>query len=527
MSGAHASYDEVPYDSVPVGGSHPARLAAQAALYGVRPPPLVGARILELGCGVGVNALPIAADLPEAEVVAIDLSARQIELARASARALGLTNVRFTQLDLRELDASYGQFDYVIAHGLYSWVPEDVRDRALAICAERLTDAGLAFFTYLTLPGWQLTGAAREFLLFHLRGAEGPAALEAGFDDAIALLCEGVTAEADPRAGFLRDYVEHYASALAGIGVRRSAAIHHDILAPINHAVTVSDFVGHAGRHGLAYLTDAVRWTGQPIGLSDDAWARLAALPDPLVREQYVDYLTMRSMRSTVLRRSGAAAAAMPDPARVRDLYVASLWRPVSSRPELAGPRVETFGYGDRELRVVTPLLKAALVHLHAIGPRAVTFDELVTAARAALGRPAGPIAGPDVDELAALLTAHATVERPAVLVRAAAPALSADVSGAPLGRPLARAQLASTPWVTNHYHEPVVLDGDRAQVLALLDGTRDRAALLDAWLAAIDGHRLGRSGRPIPARELRGVLGRDLDAILHDLARSALLSAR
>jgi SAM-dependent methyltransferase len=157
-----AGYDEVLYDSVPVVGSHPAQLAAWATLHGLSAPPVATARILELGCGTGSNIVPIAADLPDAEVVAIDLSARQIERASARAAALGLTNLTCHALDLREVDGRFGSFDYVIAHGLYSWVPAEVRDAALALLGARLSPDGLAYVSFLTLPGWSFAGAFRR-----------------------------------------------------------------------------------------------------------------------------------------------------------------------------------------------------------------------------------------------------------------------------------------------------------------------------------------------------------------------------
>jgi SAM-dependent methyltransferase/methyltransferase-like protein len=522
-----AGYDEVLYDSVPVVGSHPAQLAAWATLHGLSAPPVATARILELGCGTGSNIVPIAADLPDAEVVAIDLSARQIERASARAAALGLTNLTCHALDLREVDDRFGAFDYVIAHGLYSWVPAEVRDAALALLGARLSPDGLAYVSFLTLPGWSFAGAFRDLALYHLRDVAAADARVAGFDDMVALLTEGVADDADARAVFLRDYVGHYAAALAQVGERRDAAIHHDLLAPINHALYLRDFVAHVARHGLAYVTDATRGWAMPAGVTDAGAARLAAIPDLVAREQYVDFLTMASLRGAILGRADRApiAPGRVDPARLTDLVVTSRLRALSRRPDVLGPGVERFGYGPTVFESRSRLEKAALIHLEATAPRAIALSALAAAVATALGRAA--LTPAELGELADLVRTILGREPGALRVRTIAPAVSGDVTGTPIGRAVARAQLATTRNVVNHYHEAVALSEDQARVLALLDGTRDRAAVLDAWLAAVEGTRLERNGKPVSPRDRRGVLGRDLDQLLGELAYRGLLSAR
>lgn len=520
-----ASYDEVPYDALACTPSHPSKLAALAAVMGRRPPPVARARILELGCGVGANALPIAADLPGAEVVAIDLSERQIAIARAAAAELGVGNVDFRQLDILAVGPDLGRFDFVIAHGIYSWVPAEVRDRVFAICDQLLTDDGLGYLSYNTLPGAALTRILRDYLLFHTRGAIGVAAQSERADQGLAFLREALASSGFPPARFLGEFTARYAAALESIGGNRTAALHHDALAPINEVFYVRDVAAHAARHHLAYLIDARRWQCAPPDLTPEVAERLAELAaDEVERQQYLDFVTMRTLRQSVFARAGAPIARVPQADAVPGLHVRSTLRPASDHPELAGRKAEKFIADGGSIKANHELTKAALVHLAAVFPQAVAFDALVEAAAARVGRAAGAASADDRAELARTLLAAGASEHAMVFFEAAPPPVASAAGPTPRGRALARWQLRTTRIVTNHLHESVTLEPLQAAVLERLDGTRDRAALLEALIEAHP--RLVRNGKPVPAHQLRSVLTRDLDTTLDRLAQLALLDA-
>ena len=85
--------------------------------------------------------------------VGIDLSPRSIDEARAMAADLGLTNVTFHAADLRDLPTDAGDFDYIVAHGFYSWVPAPVRSALFETIHARLAPRGVAFVSHNVLPG--------------------------------------------------------------------------------------------------------------------------------------------------------------------------------------------------------------------------------------------------------------------------------------------------------------------------------------------------------------------------------------
>jgi SAM-dependent methyltransferase len=169
LSGATDSYDEVPYDSYPFAQSHPFRLATQARLFGMTPTHPRRARVLELGCASGGNLLPLAEVFPEATIVGLDASARQIEQGHEAIRVLGYKNIELRHANILDIDESLGTFDYIIAHGVYSWVPDDVQRKLLDICSKNLAEQGVAYVSYNTFPGWRLRGMIRDLMSYRAR----------------------------------------------------------------------------------------------------------------------------------------------------------------------------------------------------------------------------------------------------------------------------------------------------------------------------------------------------------------------
>jgi SAM-dependent methyltransferase len=163
------SYDEVPYASDPYPQSHPDQLATVATLFGMAPAPVDRCRVLELGCARGGNLIPLALALPRSRFVGIDSSAHQVVAAREVIAALGLGNIEVSQRSILDVDAGFGSFDYIICHGTYSWVPSEVQDKILAVCARNLAPGGVAYVSYNTYPGWHLRGLVRDLLCYHRR----------------------------------------------------------------------------------------------------------------------------------------------------------------------------------------------------------------------------------------------------------------------------------------------------------------------------------------------------------------------
>src|SRR5262249_27477506 len=168
------SYDEVPYDSYPFAQTHPDRLATVATLLGLRPAPVDRCRVLELGCASGGNLLPMAVTLPDSTFVGLDLSARQLADGQKVVDQLGLKNVTLLHRSILDVTPDFGRFDYLLCHGVSSWVPRDVQDKILAVCRDHLAPHGAAYVSYNTYPGWHMRGMIRDMMCYHAQQFADP-----------------------------------------------------------------------------------------------------------------------------------------------------------------------------------------------------------------------------------------------------------------------------------------------------------------------------------------------------------------
>src|SRR5262249_40604322 len=168
-----ASYEDVPYHGQPRYAMHPDCLATLATLLGMRPVPVDRCRVLEVGCATGGTLIPLPQALPESSFVGIARAPGQIEQARRVTEAVGLTNVDLRPASVLDVDESFGQFDYILCHGVYSWVSPEVQDAILRLCRERLAPQGVAYVSYNTYPGWHLRAPVRDLMRYHVRDVAG------------------------------------------------------------------------------------------------------------------------------------------------------------------------------------------------------------------------------------------------------------------------------------------------------------------------------------------------------------------
>jgi SAM-dependent methyltransferase len=149
---------------------------------------------VELGCGQGFGAMVLAASNPGWTVTAIDFNAAHIAGARAYASAAGLANITFLEADLATLAedpqaALVPEADVVSLHGVWSWVPETVRDGITRLLRRKLRPGGLVHLSYNALPAWQSAlGMQRLVREAGLRlAARSDRQVQAGFEVAKAL----------------------------------------------------------------------------------------------------------------------------------------------------------------------------------------------------------------------------------------------------------------------------------------------------------------------------------------------------
>ena len=515
------AYNEVPYPSAAHVQTHPDRLATIATLFGMQPPPVEHCRVLELGCGDGTNLVAMAYALPRGSFLGIDLATRPITEGNRTIAELGLQNVRLERGDIADFNAPPESFDYIIAHGVYSWVPAAVRDRLLSVCHNVLSANGVAYISYNVYPGCHLRDLTRGMMLFHVRDLPRAEEKIAQGRSLLNFLV-GSKKEPDLYRLILKRELEKAME-------RNDAAFYHDDLGSISHPVYLHQFLSHAAQHGLQFLGDAMFNEMQPEDYTPSALAALQELGDDIIaREQYLDFLMCRRFRRTLLCHSEVPLDHRPRPEVIAGLYAAADVQPVSRGPDIQSPVIEEFrAQKGAAIQTNRSLDKAALSYLGECWPRSVHFSELEAAAR----RLAFSAEAPDSKEknTAALcdllLRAYAAG---IVELHLWAPRLVTQISDRPVASPVARLENRLGKRVTTLRHTGLELSDEISRtLLELLDGTRDFEALIDSLAGSIGSGKaqIQREGEPVtePA-QVRSILASELPLALQRLARCALL---
>jgi methyltransferase-like protein/protein-L-isoaspartate O-methyltransferase len=495
-----SSYDEFPYQSLPLRQTHPDHLATVGSLFRFEAPDVECCRVLEIGCASGGNLIPLAASYPRSTFLGIDLSSVQTARGAAEIAALGLRNIRLQAMDVVAFDHAQESFDYIIAHGIYSWVPPPVQQKILALCAETLATNGIAFVSYNTLPGWRMLAIVREAMLYQTRGIDDAQARVAQARATLDLLADAVPDHESAYGRLLRLAAEH-------IRQKPDYYVLHEYLEDTNEALYFEEFIDRATSAGLRYLGDSDVRTMLSTGLKSEIEATLNRIaPGLMRREQFLDFLRSRSFRQTLLIREGVALDRKLSPARIMALRVAAPVQSDGMPVDMNSARPATFRLSDgRSVDASHRIAKAALAILASQWPFPISFDRLYEQARARLGGLAQDALA-DRDVLASeLLRLH--LSGAAELHRAAPPFVLAAGSRPEAGA-VARRDATRSTVSANLRHEPVALQEAERTLLPLLDGTRTREEIAALhWPSLPDRERLPR-----------------LEATLASLGRQALL---
>jgi methyltransferase-like protein/SAM-dependent methyltransferase len=509
------SYDALPYTSDPFPFTHPSWLGALARLFALDAAPPGEARILELGCASGGNIIPIAARFSGATVVGIDVSGAQVAAGRARIAALGLTNIELRCEDFAQIAGrTDAPFDYIVCHGVYSWVPAPVRDAILALCRNHLSPRGVALVSYNVLPGWRLLQALRDSFLLHASPDADPRRRVA---EVRALL--GTLAQAVPEPGPYRELMSREGERLAKSS---DDYIAHEFLDDVNEPCAFRDFVAAARRHGLAFLAEAELPTMIASNYPPQTAEAVrkvggASLVDT---EQAIDMATGRTFRRSLLvaaerelqidRRLTAA--------RIEGLHVIG-GGTLTLAQEAAGATLSE--PNGRRLHTGSAALTAALEKFVAAFPGSASVDDLVQAMPAAMHSAQGRA-------LAREGLLNMAVNGLATPLTAPVPAVAA-AGVRPLACPLVRADAAhGATAVVSLRHERIEVGPLARLVLPLLDGSRDAEAIAAAVVEAARRGDIVLDRASVDSDEkLPATIARDnLNALLATFARAALLLA-
>jgi SAM-dependent methyltransferase len=501
-----SAYDEVLYPPGVHIHTQLDRLATVGRLRGMQPGPVDGCRVLELGCGVGTNLIAMAINWPKSSFLGLDLASNPIQSGQADLKELGLGNIELIEADV--LDANkkrFGLFDYIIAHGLYSWVPESVREHVLGLCREMLAPQGIGYISYNAYPGNHLRDLARGIMRFHARHFQEPAER---IRQARGILQFLAKARPEPNA-----YTTALQSEVDRVVKYADAAFYHDDLSDINRSFYFYEFVRDVERHDLQFLGESSPNEVDPAKVTPETLQRLSELEtaDETTREQYKDFVVGCGFRRTLVCHKEIPLAPSRLPEVVKELFLSC---DASLSDEAAGGTVFRQPKGG-ELASSHPPVIAALRRICEEWPCAVSFE---AAFRASGLSDSGLLTEVVLKAYESGVVQLHTIPR--VVVN--------RVSERPMASRLARLQAGRGELVTCQLHKLIRLtDPLSKRLVTLLDGSRDQAAILEELLdfAKSGQVELHDNDRLLTdPEEVASVVRDRVPEVLQALAREAML---
>lgn len=294
-----STYDEFPYVSKSFSQTHPSFLKAACSLFDFETPAIETANILEIGCSFGGNIIPIARHFPKANIVGLDLSQKQISVGKTAIEAMGLNNIELDHQDISTYQVPAKKFDYIICHGVFSWVPEEVKEAIFQVIADGLSDNGVAIVSYNTYPGWKISEVYRDAMSYRSRPVDDMREkIKYGFG-MLDFLKEHLPKES-PWGVAIDQHYDHIRNA-------DMSYLAHEYFEIFNSPCYFHQFMDLAHEKGLNFVCEAdfQNHFFPPIALDDESYQALKreADGDIIKLEQLSDFLSNRKFRQTLLTR--------------------------------------------------------------------------------------------------------------------------------------------------------------------------------------------------------------------------------
>jgi methyltransferase-like protein/SAM-dependent methyltransferase len=516
------AYDAVPYASFPYPYSSPERMYTIGKLFGMQPVDCKKARVLELGCSSGGNILHLASRFPESEFVGIDSSQVQINIAMDHARNLGLKNMEFRCQSIFDITDDLGKFDYIITHGILSWVSPEIQNKVFEVCNQNLSRNGIAYISYNTYPGWNLIKSLREMMLYHTAGFTDPAkkVTEA------ANLLEFIR-KAGPAGIENNPYLQIITNELKMFEKVNPSYLYHDHLEEHNEPYYFHQFMRKAQMHSLQYLGEVSLSTMFIGNLAQEAAATLGQIANDIVRvEQYMDFIRNRRFRCTLLVHDSVSINRVLNPRILEDFYLTTSLHTDSGQADVSGKQAVTFKFplGNASFTSSAPAVIAALMFLIKQRNKPVSTREIMGHVRKIFGEQFN--SGFEEVILSDFLR---LVFTDVINIYSDAGAFINQVSATPAVSVYARYQATNNLWVTNQRSEKIDIDLFTRVLVQYLDGKNGLEDIHKKMFAHFDKNemQMNEDGKSLSDREeISRRLNPMIDRYLQGLADNALLVA-
>ena len=298
------TYDELLYKSNPFNYTIPALLEAQGKLFGLTPKDSRKARILELGSSFGGNLITQALYNPEAEFVGVDLTAEQVKKGNEVIEKIGLKNIKLIEKNILDVNEDFGKFDYIIVHGVFSWVPKDVQDKIVKICNENLNEEGIGYISYNTYPGWKEPDKIREMMIYANKYFPD---ISLGDKNQRGKVFISIVAEQMKSYKDIAEKKGDFIKQIEEVIRMQDYYVAHEYLENFNHPLYLNEFVDLIKKENLQYISDVALRLSIISTYNQNTIEKLQELSqgDPVIKEQCLDFiLDTKFRRSLVCKQS-------------------------------------------------------------------------------------------------------------------------------------------------------------------------------------------------------------------------------
>ncbi|GAA3913531.1 class I SAM-dependent methyltransferase [Litoribacillus peritrichatus] len=498
-----SSYDDLQYQSQPIWKTHPENMAALAHLYGLDPVLPSKAKVIEIGCATGGNLLPMAMNNPDALFVGVDISEQQILEAVKTKQELGLKNIFFLHKGIEEVDEEFGLFDYVICHGVFSWVPEHVQEQILEFCNTRMSANGLAYVSYNTFPLWHHRMPMLKFMRFISKGKSDIATVS----DTMSKTKMFLNAISSDTLSYKTSFIGAYEQA----SKFPEYYLGHEYLEDYNKPFYFNEISDLLKKYGLDYVADS-EWQrnfGRLFNkeLNDKVESYGA---DRLEREQLFDFIEGTGFRSSLFSKQKVLGRV--DFNRAKDLY---LYSSASYKGQNNG-RYE-WKQGTSLITFDDRFTQNALSFLSSKGPAGASVLQVMEAASQGLEFGSHE----QMDQFIADIVRN--LIKTNICVFRVNPALCVDyISDKPMLNPVALGQLKKHEMEsTNQLHFSISVKSEFRKLFAMFDGTRTPLDVQENWGDIFSEEMLnGKKIKHFSSQEKEELIGK----VLSSMKRNAML---
>lgn len=519
------SVEDLPYVDSALKSTHPDSLYTLGSLFGMSPAPATKCRVLSLAASDGANLIGMAFDLPGSKFVGITHSEQDLALANKKIKALNLTNIEMKCMDVLAINKDIGEFDYIIAQGIYSWVDEERRKKILSLCRELLVVHGIAYVNYNAYPGWHMHQALRDMMQYHSQDEKNSRSMVKKAREFTQLLTKAA-AKTDHFYGVM---MQHELEMINGW---RDDYLRHDTLGAINQPFYFHEFVEAAAKEKLQFMSDAIFHSMVPGKLPEEAAELFHSLgSDKIAKEQYMDFFYNRMFKQTLLIHDDVRLGSHLYIEALKQFYYASPILPVSSIPDIQTDKVKTFKSIDGvAISASDPVMKALLQYLSSQYPVPRDFASIVSNLKTILGSDYQYVAkgGKLMEFEKAVLKNLLDGYGIGMLKVFARPiSVSAVITDTPTVTELARYEAEHGLIVTNQFHDPVNIDVFSHHLIPHLNGKNSVPDLVTILTGLVkQGKIMLRKGQDDITRDdaIKDILQKRVNTLLKDYARHALL---